>query len=47
MKAIAVSKYGGVENLVATEVETPSNPQGNDVLIEYDPFYLYDSQTSL
>lgn len=35
MKAIAVSKYGPVENLVATELPEPGKPEGHDVLIRY------------
>ena len=35
MKAVAVSKYGGIENLVATEVARPERPQGHDLLVKY------------
>ena len=31
MKAIAVSKYGPVDNLIATEVPTPGKPEGHDL----------------
>ncbi|CAK4031035.1 Zinc-type alcohol dehydrogenase [Lecanosticta acicola] len=34
MKAIAVSEYGPIDNLVAIEVETPGEPQGHDLLIK-------------
>ena len=33
MKAIAVSKYGEIDNLVATDLPHPGKPQGHDVLI--------------
>ncbi|TKA75528.1 hypothetical protein B0A55_03529 [Friedmanniomyces simplex] len=34
MKAIAVSKYGPVDNLIATEVDHPGQPSGYDLLVK-------------
>jgi len=33
MKAIAISKYGEINNLVAVEVPKPEKAQGHDLLI--------------
>lgn len=33
MKAIAVEKYGPVENLVVKEISDPPNPKGRDLLV--------------
>ncbi|EON62183.1 hypothetical protein W97_01403 [Coniosporium apollinis CBS 100218] len=34
MRAIAISKYGGIDNLVAIKVPKPADPQGHDVLVK-------------
>lgn len=36
MKAVAVSDYGTIENLIATEVAKPDKPGGHDLLVRYD-----------
>lgn len=34
MKAIAVSKYGDIDNLVAVDIADPGEPSGHDILVE-------------
>lgn len=36
MKAVAVSKYGAIENLIATEVAKPDSVGGHDLLVRYE-----------
>ena len=35
MKAVAVAKYGAIENLVATEIAKPDEAKGHDLLVRY------------
>jgi len=35
MKAIAVSEYGSIDQLVAIKVPKPGNPEGHDILVRY------------
>ena len=35
MKAVAVQKYGSIENLVSVNLPKPSSPEGHDLLIRY------------
>ena len=34
MKAIAVSKYGAIDNLIATEIPKPEKAEGYDLLVK-------------
>ncbi|KAI5357183.1 putative GroES-like superfamily, alcohol dehydrogenase, alcohol dehydrogenase, zinc-binding type 1 [Septoria linicola] len=34
MKAVAVQRYGSIDNLVGVDIDTPGNPKGHDLLIK-------------
>lgn len=34
MKAIAVSDYGSIDNLISIETDNPKDPEGYDVLVQ-------------
>ena len=44
MKVLAVSKYGAIDNLIATELPKPESAEGYDLLIKYVQMTIRNGQ---